>query len=128
VDHAGHLQRHARLPDDDEWLARVIPQIMESPGYREGGAIFLLWDEGNTDLSYAASYLFHVPQNIPFVLISENLVSPGFHSNTTYGHDSYLATLEDLFEMPRLPTTVDSTPMADFFFAPLSSVGSAVAP
>lgn len=120
----------------DDWLKRVIPQLMASPGYRDGGAIFLLWDEGSTDVSYVASYVFHRAQNIPFVLISEHLVSPGFISNTTYGHDSYLATIEDALGMPRLPTTVDSTPMADFFgMAPEPSVavdvpagGGAVAP
>ena len=43
--------------------------------------------------------------------------APGFVSNTTYGHDSYLATMEDAFGLPRLPTTVGSTSMADFFVA-----------
>jgi hypothetical protein len=101
----------------DAWLARVIPQIMESPGYREGGAIFILWDEGDADATYAWSYVFGRPQNIPFILISENLVEPGFVSNTTYTHESYLATIEDVFGLPRLPTTVDAAPMADFFMA-----------
>lgn len=101
----------------DAWLARVIPQIMASPGYREGGAIFLLWDEGDTDATYAWSLVFGRPQNIPAIVISEHLVEPGFVSNTTYGHDSYLATVEDAFALPRLATTVGSTPMADFFLS-----------
>lgn len=110
----------------DEWLSRIIPQIMESPGYKNGGAIFLLWDEGNADVSYVTWYLFKNPQNIPFVLISENLVSPGFVSNTRYGHDSYLATVQDALGLPRLPSTVDSTPMADFFgLAPALGEGTA---
>lgn len=100
----------------DAWLSAVIPQILESPGYREGGAIFLLWDEGDTDATYAWSALFDRPQNIPLFVISDHLVEPGFVSNTTYGHDSYLATVEDAFGLPRLPTTINSTPMADFFF------------
>lgn len=99
----------------DAWLARVIPQIQKSPGYRAGGAIFLLWDEGSADFSYVKSYVFRIAQNIPFVLVSEKLVSSGFVSNTTYGHDSYLATVEDALGIPRLPATVGSTPMADFF-------------
>lgn len=99
----------------DAWLAEVIPQIMASPGYREGGAIFLLWDEGDTDATYAWSYVFHRPQNIPLIVVSESLVAPGFVSSTTYGHDSYLATVEDALGLPRLPTTIGSTPMADFF-------------
>lgn len=112
----------------DAWLARVIPQIMASPGYREGGAIFLLWDEGDADATYAWSYVFHRPQNVPFVLISDNLVSSGFISPTTYGHDSYLATIEDAFGLPRMPTTVGSTPMADFFRPVSRAYGATPAP
>lgn len=105
----------------DEWLSQLIPRLMDSPGYREGGAIFLLWDEGGPDISYVVD----VPQTIPFVLISENLVSPGFVSNIRYGHDSYLATVEDAFGIPRLPTTVDSTPMVDFFFGDMETFAAA---
>jgi phosphatidylinositol-3-phosphatase len=98
----------------DAWLSQVIPQIMASPGYQAGGAIFILWDEGGPDLTYA----FGGQQTIPFVLISELLVSRGFVSNILYSHDSYLATIEDAFGMPRLATTLHSVPMADFFDAP----------
>ena len=93
----------------------MIPRLMASPGYREGGAIFLVWDEGSADITYAESYLFHRPQNIPFILISEALAHPGVLSNITYGHDSYLATIEDVFGLPRLPTTELSSSMYDFF-------------
>jgi phospholipase C len=99
----------------DAWLADVIPQIMDSPGYREGGAIFILWDEGDADATYAWSYVFGRPQNVPAIVISDTLVYPGFASNTHYDHHSYLATIEDAFGLPRLPTTVAATPMADFF-------------
>jgi hypothetical protein len=101
----------------DAWLARVIPEIMASRGYQEGGAIFLLWDEGDADATYAWSLAFGRAQNIPAIVISDHLVSPGFESDTTYGHDSYLATIEDAFGLPRLPSTEGSTPMADFFVA-----------
>jgi acid phosphatase len=98
----------------DAWLAQVIPAIMDSPGYQAGGAIFILWDEGGPD----ATWVFGGKQSIPFILVSDHVVSPGFVSNIRYSHDSYLATIEDAFGMPRLPTTIDSTPMADFFGAP----------
>lgn len=112
----------------DKWLRRVIPPIMESPGYKKGGAIFLLWDEGSADLSYASWYVFKNRQNLPFVLISEHIVSPGFVSNTRYGHDSYLATMQDAFGLPRLPRTLHSTPMADFFGVVPATEDSPTAP
>ncbi len=99
----------------DAWLAEVIPQIMASPGYQEGGAIFVLFDEGDADATYAWSLVFKRPQNVPAIVISDKLVYPGFVSDTTYTHNSYLATIEDAFGLPRLATTQEATPMADFF-------------
>lgn len=97
----------------DKWLQKVVPQIMESDGYKRGGAIFIVWDEGGPD----ATYVFGGKQTIPFVLVSENLVSKGFTSKTLYNHNSYLATVQDLLGLPRLATTKDATPMSDFFAA-----------
>lgn len=97
----------------DDWLSRVIPQIMSSEGYRNGGAIFVLWDEGGRD----ASYVFGGKQNIPAVVISEELDSPGYVSGILYDHRSYLATVEDTLGMKRLSTTRRATPMADLFDA-----------
>ena len=97
----------------DKWLKKIIPQLMDSEGYKRGGAIFILWDEGGADVSYA----FGGKQNIAAVVISDRLASRGFVSDTLYSHDSYLATVEDAFGLDRLPSTVDSTPMADFFDA-----------
>jgi hypothetical protein len=93
----------------DAWLRRVVPQIMASPGYQRGGAIFILFDEGNTGGAQRA--------NIAAVVISPRLASPGFRSTTAYNHRSYLATVEDIFHLPRLATTRDATPMSDFFLA-----------
>jgi len=97
----------------DEWLSQIIPLIMESPGYQAGGAIFLLWDEGGPD----PTYVFGGKQTIPCIVISEQVQSPGYVSDILYSHDSYLATIEDAFGMPRLETTVDSVPIADVFRA-----------
>jgi phosphatidylinositol-3-phosphatase len=98
----------------DAWLAQVVPQIMASPGYKAGGAIFILWDEGGAD----QTYVLGGKQTIPCIVVSEHLASPGFVSDILYTHDSYLATMEDAFGMPRLETTIDSVPMADVFGAP----------
>lgn len=95
----------------DRWLSRVIPQLMESDGYKNGGVIFVLWDEGAPDASYALGG----KQSIPAVVISDRLASRGHVSDVLYSHDSYLATVQDALGLPRLPSTEESTPMADFF-------------
>jgi hypothetical protein len=92
----------------DAWLAKVIPQIMASPGYQNGGAIFILTDEGNTRFAGASA-------DLPVIVISPNLVRAPFVSNTAFDHRSYLATVEDILDMPRLSTTQNATSMDEFF-------------
>jgi acid phosphatase len=95
----------------DAWLHQVVPQIMASPGYQNGGAIFILFDEGPVSLNY----ILGTPQNLAAIVISPKLVSPGYQSNVAYDHKSYLATVEDILGLPRLPNTAAATPMSDFF-------------
>lgn len=95
----------------DAWLRRVVTQIMASPGYQNGGAIFILFDEG----SFSLNYVFGTPTNLAAIVVSPQLASQPFQSNTTFDHRSYLATIEDIFGMPRLATTADATPMNEFF-------------
>jgi len=92
----------------DAWLAKVIPQIMDSPGYKNGGAIFILTDEGNTRILGATA-------DLPIVVVSPNLATTPYVTNTAFDHRSYLATVEDIFGMPRLGTTQDATSMDEFF-------------
>jgi hypothetical protein len=92
----------------DAWLDKTIAQITASKAYQNGGAIFILFDEGSLRILGSAA-------DLPTIVMSPNLVSPGFVSDTFYDHRSYLATIEDIFGMPRLPTTVDATAMNAFF-------------
>ncbi len=100
---------HDCTPDvTDAWLQKVVPQIQASQGYKNGGAIFILFDEGSMRILGAAA-------DLATVVLSPNLVSQGYTSNTTFDHRSYLATIEDIFNMPRLTTTASATPMDEFF-------------
>ena len=92
----------------DAWLDKTVAQITASKAYQNGGAIFILFDEGSLRLLGAAA-------DLPTIVMSPNLVSASFVSDTFYDHRSYLATIEDIFQMPRLPTTIDATPMNAFF-------------
>jgi len=102
----------------DAWLAMVVPQIMASPGYRNGGAIFILTDEGNTRFAGASA-------DLPIIVVSPNLVSAPYVTNTAFDHRSYLATVEDILGMPRLTTTQDAASM-DEFFQPMAEVDAGV--
>lgn len=92
------------------WLENVVNQIQASPGYQNGGALFLMFDEGSVRILGASA-------DLPTILLSPKLVSPTYHSQTTFDHASYVATMEDIFGLPRLATTMNATPMDEFFVA-----------
>ena len=94
----------------DAWLHKVAAQIMASPGYQNGGALFILFDEGNTRYMKAGA-------NLATIVASPNLVDSGYISETGFNHKSWLATIQDIFRMPRLSTTKDAVPMAEHFRA-----------
>lgn len=97
------------LKDSDTWASTEIPKILASDAYKNGGVIFLTWDEaegrsgpGSTD-------------KIPMIVISPNIKSAGFQSSKAYSHKSYLATVEDLLGLPRLATVTSEPSMLEFF-------------
>ncbi len=84
----------------DAWLRGVMAQIMASPGYQRGGVVFILFDEGEGGDSQLGA-----------LIVSPLLKEPGQPFTATVGHASYLATVEDLLGLPRLPAVVDTLSM-----------------
>jgi hypothetical protein len=92
----------------DAWLRDVVDEITASRAYQNNGAIFILFDEGSLRILGAEA-------NLATIVMSPQLVSNGFATRTRFGHPSYLATIQDIFGLPRLPTTACATPMNEFF-------------
>ena len=92
----------------DAWLDKTTQLIMASDAYKNGGAIFVLFDEGSQRLLGAAA-------DLATIVISPNLAQPGVPSYTSFDHRSYLASVEDIFDLGRLPTTSAATSMDEFF-------------
>jgi len=96
------------LKQSDDWLAKNVPLILQSDAYKNGGAIFITWDEaegrGSDD-----------KDQVPMIVVSPLLKSPGFKSATKFTHASYLATVEDVFKLPRLNDAKTATSLAEFF-------------
>jgi phosphatidylinositol-3-phosphatase len=92
------------------WLERVVTQIQAASAYKNGGAIFVVGDEGSTRFLGASA-------NVIALWASPKLARAPFVSNTSFNHRSYVATIEDIFSIPRLPATVEATPMDEFFVA-----------
>jgi hypothetical protein len=86
----------------DAWLAREVPQILDSPAFKQDGMLVITFDEseGNTG----------GPSGIPGgtaggrigALVLSPLIRGGTTSDRLYNHFSLLATVEDAFSLPRL--------------------------
>jgi phosphatidylinositol-3-phosphatase len=90
------------LKASDTWLSTEVPKILASDAYHHGGILFITWDESegrNGD----------DPDIIPMLVMTSSLPHPGSTNTTAFTHSSYLATVEDLFHLPRL-ATVTATP------------------
>jgi hypothetical protein len=89
----------------NEWLSKVLPRILASPAYQNGGAVFILFDEGHVRILNASA-------NLATIVISPQLVHPGFHTSTRFDHRSYLATIQDIFGISRVPPIAGTSSMA----------------
>ena len=85
----------------DAWLAQVVPSVLASPAWREGGVLLITWDEGGTATD----------DHVATLVISPNLVA--HESATYYTHYSLLATIEDHLGVGRLGQAAGATPMTD---------------
>jgi hypothetical protein len=95
------------LKNSDTWLSNQVPAILASDGYKNGGVLFIVWDEAEGRNGNSNS-------QIPMIVISPRIKNPGMTSNTAFTHGSYLATIEDMFSLPRLPTVTAAKPLTEF--------------
>jgi hypothetical protein len=90
----------------DGWLASVVPGIMASPRYQNGGALFVLWDEGSSSAD-----------DPPFIAISPN-VAVGTVSHTDHDTSAFLKTVQSMLGVEPLPCAAqpDAVPTMDDLF------------
>ena len=99
----------------DAWLAREVPKIMASDSYKNGGVIFLLWDEGGGSPA---------SDDPPFIAISPN-AAHGMKSAVDYDTSSYLLTVQNILGLSALPCAdaadrSAATSMTDLFSVPVT--------
>ncbi len=95
------------LKTSDTWLKNNVPAILASDGYKNGGVLFITWDEAegrNGDNG----------DQVPMIVISPKIKTAGMTSATAFTHSSYLATVEDLLALPRLATVTSTQNMMEF--------------
>ena len=89
----------------DTWLSQTVPAIMSSAAYRNGGAIFITWDESEGG---------DVP--IGMIVVSPKAKGHGYTNTIAYTHSSTLRTMEEIFAVqPFLGDAANATDLADLF-------------
>ena len=85
----------ARIAQGDNFLARIVPMIMASRAFRDGGAIILWWDEsvGRGADSYAAT----IPEIVISPLAHANVGGKPYASVVNLSHSDDLRTMQVLF-------------------------------
>ena len=89
----------------DAWLSRVVPQILQSPAFRNS-VLFVTWDEGVTATNGGG----HIP-----LIVASPYTPAGLRVSTTVNHYSLLRTIEDAWRLAPLGQSANATAMTQFF-------------
>jgi acid phosphatase len=97
----------------DAWLHSVVPAITRSAAFRNGGALFITWDEGSSNAGCCSgSWGGHVAT----LVIAPN-ATPGYRSAVAENHYGLLRTIEDGFHLGHLGAAgwASNLPLREYF-------------
>ena len=97
--HDGH---DCALAEAGPWLAQLVARIVASASFRERGALFVVWDEG--DEGDRANL-------VPLIVVTPDPAAR--RSAELYDHYSLLATIEDTFGLSRLGAAASARSLTD---------------
>ncbi len=93
------------IQQGDIWLSQNVPTILNSAAYKNGGALFITWDE-------AASG----DGPIGMIVLSPFAKGNGYENFIYYTHGSTLRTFEEIFNVsPLLNDASNETDLSDLF-------------
>jgi phosphatidylinositol-3-phosphatase len=102
------------IKDGDAALQKLVQSIISSGSFTNRSLMFILWDEGDNNLGCCDAPPVQSGGHIPLILVTG---APGFvTSSQPYNHYSVLATIETVWNLPKLGYTKDSknvVPMLD---------------
>jgi hypothetical protein len=90
------------LESADAWLKEQIPAILNSPAYRQDGALVITFDEADGNQTGPSGLPGGTAGGLIGALVLSPFTSPGTSTGTMYNHYSLLATMEDIFSLTRL--------------------------
>jgi len=97
----------------DAWLRSVVPTITGSAAFRNGGVLFITWDEGSSNAGCCSgSWGGHVAT----LVMAPNAIS-GFRSGVAENHYGLLRTIEDGFHLGHLGAAgwASNLPLREYF-------------
>ena len=93
------------IKNGDNWLASEVPAILGSSAYKDGGALFITWDEGEGR-----------DGPIGMIVLSPYAKGGGYANDNTYTHSSTLRTVEEIFGLsPMLRDAANADDLSDLF-------------
>jgi phospholipase C len=102
------------IRDGDAALQKLVQQIISSGSFTNRTLIFIVWDEGDNNLGCCDGPPVQSGGHIPMILVTG--VPGSVTSSQPYNHYSLLATIEMLWNLPKLGYTKDTQnvkPMLD---------------
>ncbi len=122
---AGLTGDASQIKAGDNALSRLVPLIMSSQAYRDGGAVILWWDESEEDGETGDN-----PDDFNHIIgeiVISNLAHPNvdglpFASSVDYSHSSDLRTMQNIFHVkasggssPYLGDAANANDLSDLF-------------
>jgi phosphatidylinositol-3-phosphatase len=93
------------VKNGDTWLSNNLPTILNSAAYKNGGAVFITWDEGEGG-----------DGPIGMIVLSPDAKGNGYNNAIHYTHSSTLRTIEEIFGVsPLLRDANNATDLSDLF-------------
>ena len=108
-----HSMHDCETRDGDRWLATIVPKVLASRAWRDGGVLFVTWDEGTSEAGCCGK-----PGGGKVAMLAISPLSRrGYRSNTESNHYALLRTIEDAWSLGHLRHAGDAqTPvLADLF-------------
>ncbi len=95
------------VKNGDTWLSQQVPMIMDSTAYKQGGVIFITWDESESG-----------DNPIGMIVLSPEAKGGGYSNSIHYTHSSTLRTIQEIFNItPFLGDAANATDLSDLFRA-----------
>ena len=101
-----HDMHDCSVTAGDTWLSGEVPKILRSQAYKDGGALFITWDESESPSGDAP---------IGMIVLSP-FAKANYSNSIHYTHSSTLRTVEEIFGVaPLLRDAANATDLSDLF-------------